>query len=355
MQGRAQQLLAIYDQAEVRLLQVMKEADPEWSRRKMDELKAAQTAMENIINGVTDIGGTQAKKLMNEAFYGGAQAFLDEAKALGITLPKTLVAVRLDQLLALQGELENKITTIGHAILRDAMDKYREIVGDTLTMGLTHVENSEQLMQRTLNRFADEGITGFTDKAGRRWGMGEYTEMATRTGMMHASLAGYATQAQQYGFDLVIVTDHADECPLCRPWENRILSLTGAERSNPECTGTINEATAAGLFHPNCGHSYNVYIPGASLKTGGDTQSEARNEKGYAARQMQRYCERQLRRWNRRKAVAMDAPNLFKANSRIQELEDTIEQLIDKYNLKRRPMREVPYTAVTINGRKITL
>lgn len=360
MQAAAQRILAIYDQAELRLLEVMKDAASDkyttmWYKKKNLELLMGKNMFGNILSKTTALGSEIAQELIANAYKSGAQAFLDEVRALGIDVPDTIEVTKLDRLLALQKEIDGMVQTVGHAILRDANDKYRQIVGDALQVGQLHVENHEQLMQRTLNRFADEGIFGFVDKAGRKWGMGEYTEMATRTGMMHAALEGYAQQAKQYGFDLIIVTDHADECPLCRPWENRILSLTGAEASNPECNGTLQQATAAGLFHPNCLHSYNAYVPGLSSKTGGDTQTPARNAEGYAARQTQRYYERQLRRWRRRESVAMDDKTTLKAESRITELEDAIDAIVQKYNTKRRRQREYPYVAIVREGVRITL
>lgn len=360
MQAEAQRILAIYDQAEMRLLEVIKDAAKDkyttmWYKKKNLELLMGKTMFGSIISKTTALGSEIAQELIEKAYMGGAQAFLDEIRALGIDVPDTIETVRLDRLLALQREIDGTVQTVGHAILRDANDKYRQIVGDALQVGQLNVENREQLMQRTLNRFADEGIFGFTDKAGRKWGMGEYTEMATRTGMMHAALEGYAIQAQQYGFDLIIVTDHADECPLCRPWENRILSLTGAQRSDPECTGTLQQAQAAGLFHPNCLHSYNAYVSGLSSKTGGDRQTPARNAEGYAARQTQRYYERQLRRWRRREGVAMDDKTAKKAETRVSELEDAIDAIVQKYNTKRRRQREYPYVAIVREGVWITL
>lgn len=361
MQAAAQQILAVYDQAEIRILEIIRRAveggrEPsEWAKRKRKEIADAQRMFGEVIGKVGAVGADRGAELIEQAYSAGAQAFLDEARALGIDVPGSMATTRLDRLLKLQDELRGKVETVGHAILRDSMDKYREIVGQALQVGLLHVENREQLMQRTLNRFADEGIFGFVDRAGRRWGMGEYTEMATRTGMMHAALEGYAVQAAQYGVDLIIITDHADECPICRPWENRVLSLTGAERADPECTGTLADAQKGGLFHPNCLHSYNAYVSGLSSKTGGDRQSAARNAVGYNARQTQRGYERQLRRMRRREIVALTTESKRKAEARIDELESAIEAIVDKYNTKRRLQREYPYKAVTINGKEYTL
>lgn len=56
--------------------------------------------------------------------------------------------------------------------------------------------------------------------------------------------------------DLVIVSSHGDACPLCVPWEGRVLSITG----KTEGYYTVDQAKAAGLMHPNCEHNtYSYY------------------------------------------------------------------------------------------------
>ncbi len=91
------------------------------------------------------------------------------------------------------------------------------------------------------------------------------------------------------------VSDSPEECPLCRPWERRVLSLTGATPGYP----TKAEAIAAGLYHANCTHRHYLYIPGVSR----DRVPQS-NPVGYEQRQDQRKIERDIRRWKRRSAVA---------------------------------------------------
>jgi len=54
----------------------------------------------------------------------------------------------------------------------------------------------------------------------------------------------------------VKVSTHLGACELCQPWQGKILSFTGKTEGYP----TLEEARAAGLFHPNCRHAYGLYI-----------------------------------------------------------------------------------------------
>jgi|GEM_PF-6376403 len=61
----------------------------------------------------------------------------------------------------------------------------------------------------------------------------------------------YLDTCAEHGADVVRVTVSGHCCEKCAEWENRLLSISGATKGLP----TVDEATAAGLFHPNCTHS----------------------------------------------------------------------------------------------------
>jgi len=72
--------------------------------------------------------------------------------------------------------------------------------------------------------------------------------MVARTTTMEAHLQGTANRLAEQGHDLIKVSTHRGACPLCEPWQGKILSITGKTKGYP----TLEEAKADGLFHPNC-------------------------------------------------------------------------------------------------------
>lgn len=104
--------------------------------------------------------------------------------------------------------------------------------------------------QAMLNDLAERGITGFTDKAGRKWDLASYVEMATRTAVSNAWDEMQANAAARAGIDLADTGTYSTEgsCPACLPWLNRRISLTGATPGYP----TLAEAKDAGWRHPSC-------------------------------------------------------------------------------------------------------
>lgn len=93
--------------------------------------------------------------------------------------------------------------------------------------------------------------TAFVDRAGRTWDLDNYLMMNVRTNSMRVFNETIQAEAVAGGDDLVRVTSGGDpDCGDCFPWEGRILSVTGKTKGLP----TVDEAEAAGLFHPNCTH-----------------------------------------------------------------------------------------------------
>lgn len=108
---------------------------------------------------------------------------------------------------------------------------------------------------------ARSGIS-IVDKAGRKWGAGRYAEMVARTKNVESANNGMMNQLIKNDFDLVQVTDHSGECPLCRPFERTILSITGNTTSyKGEPIKSVEQARAEGLFHPNCKHRLVPFHP----------------------------------------------------------------------------------------------
>ena len=117
---------------------------------------------------------------------------------------------------------------------------------------------------------ASQGITAFIDKSGRSWNMATYYEMLTRTSTMQVFHQAKVNEYLAHGEDLVVVTYHTPTCKKCAPWGGKILSLTGETKGYP----TMEEAKASGLFHPNCRHTYSLWIEGATIQDAGTIVDE---------------------------------------------------------------------------------
>lgn len=338
-QERAEALLRLYAEAEEKLLAIIARrvgtpgADvPIWVQTKLADVQKVRAELQRAIDGLAEKSLEERIKLMWSAHDEGADGLFRE---LGIDDAK---ATRSQAAVSLIDDTNMRFSELHRRILRDATDTYRDVLSQSLRFANMGVETTQQAIKRALNAFADRGITAFVDRGGRRWGMAEYAEMATRTGMMLSSIAGYTQEALNHSEDLVIISDHWDECPMCAQWERRILSLTGATPGYP----TVSEARGGGLFHPNCLHSMTVYVPGLTDTRGSKTgiRTAAQDSAGYDRRQKQRYMERTVRRWKRRQAVATTPEEERMAKAYVDKWQRALRELTGGTKLPRKYNRE---------------
>ncbi|WP_018251866.1 phage minor capsid protein [Salinispora mooreana] len=238
-------------------------------------------------------------------------------------------------------------------VLRHVMDVYRSVVQRATAVSVVGGMTRRQASQWAYQKFIDQGVTSFTDVRGRQWRLSSYVEMAARTVTQRAAVQGQTDRLTSLGIDLVIVSDSPRECERCRPWEGAILSISGAERGRVEMpsaldegrivtvdvAGTVEQARAAGLQHPNCTHSLRAYLPGATRRPAKPTA----NPDGYEAKDRQRAIERQIRRWKERETGALTPEAKTAARAKIRAWQKTMrEHLAANPELKRLRYREQP-------------
>lgn len=98
---------------------------------------------------------------------------------------------------------------------------------------------------------------------------------------------------------------------------------------------TLQEATAAGLFHPSCRHTINAYQEGVTPEMHGTEDPQ-----GYADAQQLRYLERQTRAARRIQAAALDDAARAEATKRVTACHKAIRDHVDKTGIRRQPYRE---------------
>lgn len=302
--------------------------------------RAAEAAMAKIDG---KLGATIEQALREAAAAGGRKAQEDllrirDRRAVGrrlVDVDKNLInSPSILRLAAtLTPDLERRLRATHLQVVRSAGDIYQKAVAATAGSVLAGVSTRREATQKALDHLWDRGITGFVDKAGRNWNLASYVEMSTRTTTAQAAIQAHLDQLGQQGMDLVMVSADGAPCPLCRPWEGKILT-TGAA-TGPQTVqrtsevdgstvtvhidGSTSEAIGAGLFHPSCRHRFITYLPG--LSTPIDTAGQGADV--YAAEQRQRALERQARQLAVRQAGAVDpaAAKRFAAQYRAKRAE----------------------------------
>lgn len=310
----------VYGEAAQRMLEVVAGRlargvdEPGWAERKLLEQVALRDQAQVIVDKLATAGPAAVETAVRQAFEQGAS---DGAAELGTAMGRT----NTHAVDALVREAVSGVTSTHGQILRTALDAYREVIAHTAAPGVvTGTVTTRQAAQQALNRLADQGITGFRDRAGRRWELESYTEMATRTAAGRAQVDGTLDQFVADGRDLVIVSDAPEECRVCRPWEGKVLSISGRTPGYP----SVTEARNAGLLHANCRHALRAYVPGLTRK-----MTHTADPHGDAIRQEQRALERAKRQALRRQAVAIDEPAAKAARARVTDLNGRLKAITD--------------------------
>lgn len=139
----------------------------------------------------------------------------------------------------------------------------RELITQKMAEGMVGGKALREVKQQIKGIIADQGLAVLVDRGGKQWTLDRYTEMLLRTKATEARNRGLINRVVENKYDLIQVSQHFGTCPLCAPWEGRVLSLTGATKGYP----TVADAEADGLFHPNCRHAINTLVPELAQET----------------------------------------------------------------------------------------
>jgi len=240
-------------------------------------------------------------------------------------------------------------------ILRTTQDLHRNvaIMAGEATFKEADIFTRKILSQTMLDDYAKRGLTSVVYKNGARVSIDAYAEMVGRTMSSHAAVQASLNRYTEYGYNLVRITSHFTACELCAPWEGQILNKNGGDAKYRG----LDEAIAAGLFHPNCRHDVNPYFPGISpdkLVPRVDTATQKLiDEHGYVpaqkitykAEQQQRYIERNIKNWKRRELVSLDPVLQRKAHRKVLDW-----QLAQRKHITQNPFLRRKYDREGMKG-----
>jgi hypothetical protein len=327
----------LYADAELRLLGIIARQlangleAPSWIERKLSAVQAVRRASQAVVDELGKAVTLDVHDAVAEAYNTGHRAAVAELGALSDRARRlvddvTPNAQAVDRLAA---ETVDLLTERHRSILRAVDDGYRAVVAEVTATPLLGTGTRRQATQDAMTRFADRGIRSFVDESGRAWQLTSYAEMAVRTSVGRAATEAHTRALTDAGVSLVVVSNAPRECPLCRRWEGKVLTLTGPAGARTmevehavddgrmvrvRVAGSLDEARRAGLQHPNCRHSTSAYTPGITRAEQAEPDPE-----GYEAGQRQREIERHIRKYKRRAAAAVDPAARQAAEAKVRQ------------------------------------
>lgn len=257
---RIQQLTAIYRDSQAELKRIVRSADStDFAVARANEL-LAQTREE--IRKLDFFSRRWVSRNVPAAYRRGAEFAQERLRALnvarrvdlGAQIHRTAVNVVADQmtldLLTANGTIARQVGDF----LRRTQQKYLEErqINKNIAQGLVQGESrrttSDRLYQDLRDRMREDK---FIQIRGRNYEPKSYAELVARTRTREATTKGTINSTLQYGLDLVQVSVHEGPCDICRPFQGKIYSISGADQDFPP----LKEEPP---FHPNCRH---VLVP----------------------------------------------------------------------------------------------
>lgn len=235
------------------------------SRRRVQ--LAAVIARLDQLGAQTD---SEARDLVRAANEQAAARTARQIAGLQIDAPETAGAfgqVNEPALTALEDSLLGRLKAARDTIGRSVDDVYGKAGRRAGIRAILGADNSPQaarrelvrelLRNREIRRAVEHGGPGFVDKAGRGWNLDTYAQMATRTITREAVTQGALARMASHGIALARISTHAHACPICEPWEGRLVSLDGATGAyqGEAVTDLASLPNGGPPFHPNCAHS----------------------------------------------------------------------------------------------------
>lgn len=233
----------------------------------------------------------------------------------------------------------------------------QEAVNEAAAALISGTETRDTAMRRAITRIAEEGLTGFVDRAGRQWTPEAYVNMVTRTTAHNIAVQATRDRMIEAGAHVFQYSSHAGARPLCYPIQGKFFSWTAATpgtvtdaRGNVYRYEPFNAAyvegygTPAGPFGINCRHQPIPFYDGISIPSvrPGDIPDQETNDRQYQESQQQRALEREVRRCKR--VVEMLGDKATQADlDAVKEAQKELAAFCKETGRTRRPDREKIY------------
>lgn len=151
-------------------------------------------------------------------------------------------------------KIVHDLKKVQSAIWRRMDDVYRQTVYRAEMNMAAGAKTLEQAIDMATKEFLQKGIDCIEYKDGKRVNIASYAEMALRTAAHRAKLLGEGKKRDDWGIHTVFVSAHANTCPLCAPWQGKILiddvfSHGTKEESDRMGYPLLSTAIKAGLLH----------------------------------------------------------------------------------------------------------
>lgn len=322
----------------------------EHQRQMLREMGLSQKHIIRVLSQISGKSQGEIKRLMQQACDKALESDQDYYRQHGFDAPsaksaemKAILNAGLKSTKRLFKNLTKTTASAGQTQFVNALDKAWLQINSGAFDYNTAIRNA-------IKDLARQGLQAVRYPSGRADTLEVAVRRAVVTGINQTSAQLQWQLADELGCDLVETTAHSGARPEHAIWQGQIFSRSGKHPKYPDFASSTGYGTGAGLCGWNCRHSFNPYIEG-SPRAYSDKLLEEYNAKKYTyngkklteyeAYQLQRYQERQIRRW-KRENVAMQAAGMdtYESAAKIRSWQERQKDFIRQTGLKRQSDRE---------------
>ena len=166
---------------------------------------------------------------------------------------EAVTAIVADMVLQMKSEHQS-IDRIFNRAIRLTQQKLIQdrLISQQVARGLIEGAERRVVSNRILDDLLKKMKGGqFIEINGKKYRPGPYARLVARTRTREATTEGSVMTMVQNGTDLAQFSYHATSCPVCRPYERKVFSISGNSKVFPPLEKRPP-------IHPNCGH---VLVP----------------------------------------------------------------------------------------------
>ena len=319
-----------------------------------DEIRAAflQVAEKACLNIDPELRAAASKGLLQDPgtdsttsplIRSTVQAYVDEAVNTCNMVNTTL----------LQSTREAYINGVTTAVAEAQLLEAQQILDTQALATAIGQETRVRAIRKAMDQMSAAGLTGFVDRAGRKWSPEAYSAMVVRTSSHNVYVRAIKDRQAEYGGgDIFQVSSHPGARPLCFPYQGKFYSWSAGPgaftdgagiRRHYENINSTSYGEAAGLFGINCGHHPIPIIPGYTFPQEYEEQTKEENDEEYKQSQIQRQYERNIRVAKREREIAAatgDKEAEKKAAQKVRHEQERMRGFINETGRARRYDRE---------------
>lgn len=218
-----------------------------------------------------------------------------------------------------------------------ALRVYQDILNKSTLAVTTGLKTPQEAIFDNIDDWVKTGLpTTLIDKGGHKWSLEGYTRTVITTTTLRTYNDVRMQSLKEYSQTLAIMTSHPAARPACAPIQGKVVNVVdhGDSRFNPKYP-TIYDygyGTPAGTLGINCMHQLYPYVEGVTINRQKHYDPKKAIENGQK-QQLQRYYERQVRKWKQRKEAAERIGNTdlaAKCTSAIRGYQSKIRKIVSE-------------------------